>query len=193
MPRNLILSLSLFIAASAWGTPKVSGPAKIKMETATFAGGGFWGMEEVFRKVSGVTGTTVGYTGGTVENPAYEQVNKGTTGHAESIQIQFNSNKVTYETLLKLFFRMHDPTSLNRQGNDVGTQYRSEIFIHSPQQKKTAESVMALVNGSHKWPKPVVTKISTVGKFYPAEEYHQKYLLKNPNGYNDHYVRGFNF
>lgn len=162
-------------------------------ETAVLSGGCFWGMEEVFRKVPGVTSTEVGYTGGTMVNPSYEDVSSGKTGHAESIQIQFDPKKISYEKLLKTYFRMHDPTSLNRQGNDVGTQYRSEIFYINDSQKKTAEQVIDLVNKSKKWSGPVVTKLEKAQKFYPAEEYHQKYLVKNPNGYNDHYLRSFHF
>jgi methionine-S-sulfoxide reductase len=164
-----------------------------KTETAIYSGGCFWGMEEVFRKIPGVVSTKVGYTGGTVANPSYEQVSSGKTGHAESIQIQFDPKKISYENLTKMFFRMHDPTSLNRQGNDLGTQYRSEIFYVSDSQKKTAEKVIDLVNKSKKWPAPVVTKLESAKTFYPAEDYHQKYLVKNPNGYSDHFVRDFTF
>jgi peptide methionine sulfoxide reductase msrA/msrB len=164
-----------------------------KTETAILSGGCFWGMEEVFRKVPGVVSTEVGYTGGTKANPSYENVSSGETGHAESIRIQFDPGKMSYEDLLKTFFRMHDPTTLNRQGNDVGTQYRSEIFYMTDQQKKTAERVIDRVNKSGKWGKPVVTQVAPAQKFYPAEAYHQKYLVKNPNGYNDHYLRDFTF
>jgi peptide methionine sulfoxide reductase msrA/msrB len=167
--------------------------ATIQNDTAVLAGGCFWGMEEVFRKVPGVTATEVGYTGGKAVNPTYDQVSSGTTGHAESIRISYDPKRVSYEDLLKTYFRMHDPTSLNRQGNDVGSQYRSEIFYMNDSQKKTAEKVMKLVDQSKKWPKPVVTKLEPAGKFYRAEDYHQKYLVKNPNGYNDHYLRDFTF
>ena len=178
----------LALPFSAWAADAVP-----KTDTAILSGGCFWGMEEVFRKVPGVVSTEVGYTGGTKENPSYEDVSSGKTGHAESIEIHFDPKKISYEDLLKTFFRMHDPTSMNRQGNDVGTQYRSEIFFMNDQQKKTAEKVIDKVNKSGKWAKPVVTQIAPAKKFYPAESYHQKYLVKNPDGYNDHYLRDFNF
>ncbi len=162
-------------------------------QTAILAGGCFWGMEEVYRKVPGVISTEVGYTGGSMPHPSYEQVSSGKTGHAESLKIEFDSKKISYEEILKTFFRMHDPTSMNRQGNDIGTQYRSEIFYMDNAQKTEAEKVIKLVNQAKKWPAPVVTKLESAKTFYPAEEYHQKYLVKNPNGYNDHYLRDFKF
>lgn len=162
-------------------------------ETALFAGGCFWGMEEVFRKIDGVTATEVGYTGGKLKKPSYEQVSEGTTGHAEAVRLTFDTSKISYAELVKIFFRMHDPTSLNRQGNDVGTQYRSEIFYVNDRQKKTAGEIIQLVDRSKKWPKPVVTQVSAAQEFYPAESGHQKYLVKHPNGYNDHYLRDFKF
>src|SRR5262245_56176697 len=142
-------------------------------ETAILAGGCFWGMEEIIRKIPGVLKTTVGYSGGTTANPTYEEVCTGGTGHAESIQVEFDSARLTYETLLDYFFRMHDPTTLNRQHNDVGTQYRSAIFYTSETQKKTAEHVKAKWDKSGKFKRPIVTEITAAGKFYPAEEYHQ--------------------
>lgn len=164
-----------------------------KTESTILAGGCFWGMEEVFRKIPGVVSTQVGYTGGQSKNPSYHEVSSGSTGHAESIKIDYDPALISYESLLKFYFRAHDPTSLNRQGNDVGTQYRSAIFYSTPEQKKIAESVIALVNKSKKWGKPVATKLEPASVFYPAEEYHQKYLVKNPNGYNDHYLRDIKF
>lgn len=160
-----------------------------KTEIATLAGGCFWGMEEILRQVPGVLETSVGYTGGTLAQPGYEQVKKGSTGHAESIQLIFDPKRVRYEEILRIFFRMHDPTTLNRQGNDVGTQYRSAVFYHSPAQKRSAERVKAEVDKSGKWKRPVVTRIVEASQFYPAEEYHQKYLIKNPGGYTCHYLR----
>lgn len=162
-------------------------------EKAILSGGCFWGMEEVFRKIPGVTKTEVGYTGGTMKNPSYEDVSSGGTGHAESIEITFDPKTLSYENLLKTFFRAHDPTSKNRQGNDIGTQYRSSIFYKDEKQKKIAEDVIKMVDKSKKWPKPVVTEVMPAKTFYPAEEYHQKYLIKNPHGYNDHYLRDFKF
>jgi len=158
-------------------------------ETAILAGGCFWGMEEILRKIPGVTKTTVGYSGGTTEDPTYEEVCTGTTGHAESIQVVFDSTRLSYEALLNYFFRMHDPTTLNRQHNDVGTQYRSAIFYTSETQKETAEMVKAKWAKSGKFSRPVTTEIAAAGRFYPAEEYHQKYLAKNPGGYTCHVLR----
>jgi len=138
------------------------GPAQ---ETATFAGGCFWGMEEILRQIPGVISTAVGYTGGTTENPTYRQVCTGTTGHAEAVQIVFDPARITFETLLGYFFRMHDPTTLNRQHNDIGTQYRSAIFYHTDAQREAAEKVKAAVNASGKWKRPVVTEIVPAQKF----------------------------
>jgi len=132
--------------------------ANSSRETATLAGGCFWGMEEIVRKIPGVISTTVGYTGGTVPNPTYQQVCTGKTGHAEALQVVFDPAQLTYEHLLGYFFRMHDPTTLNRQHNDVGTQYRSAIFYHSEAQKQIAERVKQKVNQSGKWKRPVVTR-----------------------------------
>jgi peptide methionine sulfoxide reductase msrA/msrB len=158
-------------------------------ETAILAGGCFWGMEEIIRKIPGVLKTTVGYTGGTTANPTYEDVCTGETGHAEAIQVEFDSTKLSYEALLDYFFRMHDPTTLNRQHNDVGTQYRSAIFYTSEAQKKTAEIVTAKWDKSGKFKRPITTQIAAATKFYSAEEYHQKYLVKNPGGYTCHVLR----
>ncbi len=166
---------------SAKGTPG--------RETAVLAGGCFWGMEEVLRKIPGVIETSVGYSGGKVANPSYRQVCSGDTGHAEAIQIIFDPAKISYEQLLGYFFRMHDPTTRNRQHNDVGTQYRSAIFYKNEDQKKTAERVKERLNQSGKFGKPLVTEIAKASEFYPAEEYHQNYLVKNPGGYNCHVLR----
>jgi peptide methionine sulfoxide reductase msrA/msrB len=158
-------------------------------ETAMLAGGCFWGMEEIIRKIPGVIKTTVGYAGGTTADPTYEEVSTGTTGHAESIQVEFDSSRLRYEKLLDYFFRMHDPTTLNRQHNDVGTQYRSAIFYTSEAQKMTAEKVKTTWDRSGKFSRPITTEIIAAGKFYPAEEYHQKYLVKHPGGYTCHVLR----
>jgi methionine-S-sulfoxide reductase len=160
-----------------------------KRETATLAGGCFWGMEEIIRKIPGVLETKVGYTGGTVPNPTYKLICTGITGHAEAVQIHFDPAKITYEEILGYFFRMHDPTTLNRQHNDRGTQYRSAIFYHSDEQKAVAERVKARVDKSGKWPKPIVTEITKASEWWQAEDYHQKYLVKNPGGYNCHVLR----
>ncbi|MFM1848704.1 MAG: peptide-methionine (S)-S-oxide reductase [Pseudomonadota bacterium] len=158
-------------------------------EKATLAGGCFWGMEDILRNIPGVLSTSVGYTGGSVLNPTYPLVSSGGSGHAESVEVIFDPATITFESLLGWFFRMHDPTTKNRQGNDVGSQYRSTIFFHSEDQRKTAERVIAGVNASGKWPRPVVTTLEPAGAFYPAEEYHQDYLVKNPGGYTCHYLR----
>jgi peptide methionine sulfoxide reductase msrA/msrB len=158
-------------------------------ETAILAGGCFWGMEEIIRKIPGVLKTTVGYSGGTTANPTYEDVCTGATGHAESIQVEFDSTRLSYEKLLDYFFRMHDPTTLNRQHNDVGTQYRSAIFYTSEAQKQTAQRVKEQWEKSGKFSRPITTEITAAGKFYSAEEYHQKYLVKHPGGYTCHVLR----
>lgn len=159
------------------------------IEIAILAGGCFWGVEEILRSFPGVVSTEVGYTGGTTEAPVYEQVKKGTTGHAEAIEVKFDPKRVTYEAVLKHFFRLHDPTQVNGQGNDIGTQYRSAIFYLNEEQRKTAERVKAELQTSKKWPKPIATEIVPGKKFYPAEGYHQDYLKKNPGGYTCHWLR----
>ena len=162
-------------------------------ETALLAGGCFWGMEEVLRKIPGVLGTKVGYTGGTVPNPSYKLICTGITGHAEGLEIAFDPSKLSYEDLLLTFFRMHDPTTLNQQHNDRGTQYRSAIFYTSDAQKETAERVKTRVDKSGKWKKPIVTEITKASEFWPAEDYHQQYLIKNPGGYNCHALLDMKF
>ncbi|MGE6757912.1 bifunctional methionine sulfoxide reductase B/A protein [Corallococcus interemptor] len=165
-------------------------PTEATRETAYLAGGCFWGMEDILRKLPGVIDTEVGYTGGALKGATYEDVHTGETGHAEAVRVVFNPKLLTYEALLeKWFFRMHDPTTLNRQGNDVGTQYRSAIFYLSDAQRQTAEAVKARVNKSGKWSRPVVTQIAAAGEWVPAEGYHQDYLVKNPGGYTCHYLR----
>jgi len=167
----------------------IFGAKKMNKETATLAGGCFWGMEEILRNIPGVLETTVGYTGGDLKNPTYEFVKLGTTNHAEAVEIIFDPTKITFKELLGFFFRMHDPTSLNRQGNDIGTQYRSAIFFHSEEQKKISEEVIREVDLQKKWPKPIVTQVIKASVFYPAEKYHQDYLQKNPGGYTCHWLR----
>jgi methionine-S-sulfoxide reductase len=188
---RIIKSISFFLIFICFAYASLA--KDVSEEKAILSGGCFWGMEEVFRKVPGVKKTEVGYTGGSTKNPSYEEVSSGSTGHAESIEITFDPKSLSYENLLKTFFRAHDPTSLNRQGNDIGSQYRSSIFYMNENQKKTATQVIKMVNKSKKWPKPIVTEVMHAKPFYPAEEYHQKYLIKNPNGYNDHYLRDFKF
>ena len=161
-----------------------------KTEVAILAGGCFWGMEDILRKIPGVLDTEAGYTGGWLENPRYDDTHDSKSGHAESVKVTFDPSKLSYEDLLeKWFFRMHDPTTLNRQGNDTGTQYRSAIFYNSDEQKKTAEAVKARVQASGKWKDPIVTEIVAATKWYPAESYHQDYLIKHPGGYTCHFLR----
>jgi peptide methionine sulfoxide reductase msrA/msrB len=160
------------------------------IEEAVLAGGCFWGMEDLIRDIPGVIETEVGYAGGTTASPTYAQVSSGRTGHAESVRVVFDPTKLSYADLLeKWFFRMHDPTTTNRQGNDRGTQYRSAIFYTSPEQKRVAEEVTARVNASGKWKQPIVTEIVAAGPFTLAEGYHQDYLVNNPGGYTCHYLR----
>lgn len=154
------------------------------------AGGCFWGVEELIRKVPGVVDTEVGYTGGNTLNPTYEDIKTGKTGHAEAVRIRFSSTQISLSQVLELFFQLHDPTTRNRQGNDVGTQYRSTIFFADEEQRQTAEAVKAKENLSGRWPRPVVTTIEPLTKFFPAESFHQDYLQRNPSGYNCHYWRG---
>ncbi len=164
-----------------------------RRETAVLAGGCFWGMEDLLRALPGVIDTRVGYSGGTTAHPTYGDVHAGHGGHAEAVEIVFDPSRLSYEALLEFFFRMHDPTTLNQQGNDVGVSYRSAIFYENDEQKKIAEQVKAKVDASKKWPKPVVTEIVAAGPFWPAEEEHQDYLRKHPGGYTCHYVRDFDF
>ena len=156
-------------------------------EIATLAGGCFWGVEELIRKLPGVIDTAVGYTGGTLANPTYEYVKKGSTGHAETVEIQFDPAKISYDELLDFFFRVHDPTTKNRQMNDAGTQYRSTIFVHNEAQREAARR--AIERNQPRWPKPIATEIADATTFWPAEDYHQDYLQRLPWGYNCHYLR----
>jgi peptide-methionine (S)-S-oxide reductase len=152
----------------------------VSLEIATLAGGCFWCLEAVFREVDGVEKVVSGYTGGTTVNPTYEQVSSGKTGHAEAVQVSFNLLKISYREILDIFFSIHDPTTLNRQGADVGTQYRSAIFYHSERQKTIAEELIAELNTAHLWKKPIVTQIVPLHTFYPAEDYHQGYFTQHP-------------
>jgi peptide methionine sulfoxide reductase msrA/msrB len=174
--------------ANSAGTKPVKPEAKL--EVATLAGGCFWGMEEILRNIPGVVSTRVGYTGGTLVNPTYEDVHTGSTGHAESVEVTFDPKVLSYSDLLeKYFFHMHDPTTRNRQGNDVGTQYRSAIFYGSEAQRLTAEAVKEKVAESGLWKSPITTEIVPVMPFYLAEDYHQDYLQKHPDGYTCHFMR----
>lgn len=152
------------------------------METATFAGGCFWCTEAIFQRLKGITSVASGYSGGALENPNYEAVSEGTTGHAEAVQVEFDPNIISYEKLVEIFFHLVDPTTLNQQGNDVGTQYRSVIFYHSDTQKDSAEKVKKQIEDEHIYDKPIVTDIVPFEKFYKAEDYHQNYYNNNKEG-----------
>ena len=150
-------------------------------EIATLAGGCFWCLEAVYDELKGVVDVVSGYAGGRVVNPSYQQVCNGDTGHAEVVRIAFDPTKISYREILEVFFTIHDPTTLNRQGADVGTQYRSAIFYHSDEQKQIAEEVMAEISAEGIWKNPLVTQLVPAPEFYPAEEYHQEYFARNPN------------
>ncbi len=159
------------------------------LQKATLAGGCFWGVEELIRQQPGVVSTVVGYTGGDVPNATY----RNHEGHAEAVEITFDPKKTSYEALLLFFFTMHDPTTLNQQGNDIGTSYRSAIFYHDEEQRQIAEKVKARVDKSGAWKRPLVTEIVPAKAFWNAEEEHQDYLQKHPGGYTCHYVRHITF
>lgn len=150
-------------------------------ELATFGSGCFWCSEAIFDELEGVYSVLPGYSGGQTENPTYEQVCTGNTGHAEVVQITFNPKVISYEELLEVFFKIHDPTSLNRQGNDIGTQYRSVIFFHNEEQKKTAEKYISLIDQEKIFEKPIVTEVTEFRRFFVAEDYHHNYFKRNPN------------
>ena len=149
------------------------------------AGGCFWGMQALIRQQPGVVKTVVGYTGGAVKNPSY----KNHEGHAEAVEISYDTDKTSYRNLLDFFFEIHDPTTLNQQGNDRGSSYRSAIFYGNEKEKEEAQNFIKIVNASGRWKSPVVTSLEPIGTFYPAEDYHQDYLQKNPDGYTCHFVR----
>lgn len=150
------------------------------LQTATLAGGCFWCLEAVFIEVKGVVSVESGYTGGRTANPTYREVCDGTTGHAEVVQVRFDPDVVSYRDLLNVFFAIHDPTTMNRQGNDIGEQYRSEIFYHNNEQKNIAEELIKALNAQKIWDSPIVTRVSALGEFYAAEEYHRDYFARNP-------------
>lgn len=153
-----------------------------RLEKATFAAGCFWGVEETFRNVSGVVSTAVGYTGGQTENPTYEDVCTGMSGHAEAVEVTFDRDKVSYKELLRVFWGSHDPTTHDRQGPDVGSQYRSAVFFHDGAQEKEARDAKEALERAGVFRRPIVTEIVPAAAFYPAEEYHQKYLMKRGRG-----------
>jgi len=161
-------------------TPRNRKPAVPDREVATLAGGCFWCLEAIFEEVEGIDTVVSGYSGGTAVNATYQQVCSGATGHAESVQLTYDRNKISFREILAIFFSVHDPTTLNRQGADVGTQYRSAIFYHNEEQKAEAEEAIRQLNASNSWGAPVVTRVEPFKNFYPAEEYHQDYYANNP-------------
>ena len=183
----------LFIILLLMTNQTLSNTKSNNLQVAYLAGGCYWGLEELIRKLPGVSNTYVGFTGGHVKNVSYKDVSRGDTGHAESIKIEFNSEVLSFKNLLFHFFTMHNPTTINQQGNDKGTQYRSSIFYTNEQQKNIAHQTINLVNKSKEWVNPVITEVIAFSNFYLAEEAHQKYILKNPDGYSCHFVRKFDF
>lgn len=169
--------MGLLGSPAAMGQNHGTGPDKI--DSATFASGCFWCTEAIFQRVNGVTTVASGYTGGHVKNPSYREVSKGTTGHAEAVLITYDPSVISYTELLEIFFMTHDPTTLNRQGADVGTQYRSAIFYHNQEQRTTAVEVIDKLNASGAWEDPIVTEITPAGEFFVAEDYHQEYFNNN--------------
>lgn len=161
----------------------------MREQSIVLAGGCFWGMQELFRKIPGVITTEVGYAGGETENPNYEAVSSETTGHAESIKIIFDADAVSLKEILNHFFMFHDPTTVNKQGNDIGTRYRSAIFTANDEQASVAQERLIAWDKSGEWPKPIVTEITPLTSFTKAEEYHQDYLQKHPSGYTCHFIR----
>ncbi|MGV8879020.1 MAG: peptide-methionine (S)-S-oxide reductase MsrA [Sphingobacteriaceae bacterium] len=176
--KLLFVSFTLLLVTQAFGQAKKT---SANSETATFGNGCFWCSEALFTRLKGVIKVTSGYAGGTVKNPSYEAVCTGRTGHAEVVQVTFNPKVITYTELLEVFWKTHDPTTLNRQGNDVGTQYRSVIFYHNAQQKTIAEKYKVELNAKKVYPNPIVTEITPYNNFYVAEDYHQQYFKLNGN------------
>ncbi len=191
----MIGSVGALFSVALAGSPDNAGKenhvmaeGQTKLEVATFGGGCFWCVEAVFQRVPGVLEVTSGYKGGHVENPSYQSVTTGETGHAEVVRIAFDSEKVSYDELLDIFWRAHDPTQLNRQGADVGTQYRSVIFYHSEAQRVAAETSKARLAASGRYRRPIVTEIADASTFYEAEAYHQNYFDNNPNASYSRFV-----
>ncbi len=176
-----VFAAILILAGSASVTAQKTGKTAAKKELATLAGGCFWCLEAVYVELKGVDKVVSGYSGGKVAKPTYKEVTSGQTGHAEVVQITFDPQVITYKELLEVFFTIHDPTSVNRQGADVGTQYRSAIFYHSPEQQATAEKVIADLTAAQLWKNKIVTEVNKLDAFYKAEDYHQNYYALNPD------------
>ena len=174
---SFIILAQVLIITGLWGNTKMNK----QYETATFGGGCFWCVEAIFERVNGVLEVVSGYSGGSVADPDYKQVTSGTTGHAEVVQIRYDPEVVSYLELLEVFFRTHDPTTLNRQGADVGTQYRSIVLYHSEEQFELAKEIIQELDSGDIWVDPIVTELKAFEKFYPAEAYHQEYFENNPN------------
>ena len=188
LPLFILLTL---LALGSHAQPKGTAMPDTTTQSAYLAGGCFWGMEELVRQIPGVLETEVGYTGGDTPNTTYDLVKTGRSGHAESLKIVFDPARLTYRHLLFEFFRMHNPTTKNQQGNDIGTQYRSAIFYLGEEQKRTAQEVIRTVDASGEWGAKVVTEVVPFKEFWRAEDYHQKYLVKHPHGYTCHFNRRF--
>jgi methionine-S-sulfoxide reductase len=198
-PQLIAGAAVAFLVVACAGTQAMSEPTTgqptesktadtAKLEKATFGSGCFWCTEAVFDQLRGVKSAVSGYSGGQVDNPTYEQITTGRTGHAEVIQVTYDPSEIAYDDLLKVFWQTHDPTTLNRQGHDVGTQYRSAVFYHSEDQRRTAEAYKKQLDESGTFSKPIVTEITPFGKFYPAEKYHQEYFQTNPEQQYCEYV-----
>lgn len=189
--KTIISFLSITFFTSACGQTKtktmntedntVTKTTTTNIDTATLGAGCFWCVEAVFQRLEGVLTVKSGYSGGSVKNPSYRDVCEGTTGHAEVCQITYDKTKVSFDEILEVFWKTHDPTTLNRQGNDFGTQYRSAIFYHNAEQKQIAEKYKAEINASGAYPKPIITEITALTNYYPAEDYHQNYFNQNGN------------
>jgi peptide-methionine (S)-S-oxide reductase len=183
MHKYLIIIILVFLGCRSVEKPVKAEAANLdgkNLEIATFGSGCFWCTEAIFVRLKGVYSVVSGYSGGKVENPTYEAVCTGKTGHAEVIQVKYNPEEITYDEMLEIFWKTHDPTTLNRQGADVGTQYRSVIFYHNDEQKEKAQHYKTKLDQSGAWDKPIVTEITSIERFYRAEEYHQNYYEKNP-------------
>ncbi len=183
--QHLMLVLAVLatgVVVSASSAAAASAAPAANTESVVFAGGCFWGIQAVFQHTKGVVAATSGYAGGSVDRPTYDQVGTGRTGHAESVKVTFDPSQISYTQLLQIFFTVaHDPTLLNHQGPDVGTQYRSAVFYTSPEQKKATEAFIDQMNKAHVYPRPIVTQVAAAGHFWPAESYHQDYAEKNPD------------
>ena len=187
--KNKIFNYHFFLIFFMFFSSENFAKNSSNLENIILAGGCFWGVEELFQKFDGVVETEVGYSGGSSENPTYQTVSSGLTGHAESVKITFDNSKTSLEKILKFFFAIHDPTQLNRQQNDVGTQYRSAIFYFNDMQKQKAETIIKQAEELKIYKSKIQTEISPATKFYKAEKYHQNYLQNNPDGYTCHFIR----